>query len=144
MADRDFAVEGGHGAGEGGGGIALDNDVVGFFLFEDRVEAFDDFGAEGVEGLAWGHRGQIVVGLDVEELEEGGEEVGVLAGVDDDGVAALASDLMDEGSHFDHFGPGSEAEEDARGGGGGRKLNNHNNNKSLLLLQIKQKCEIYY
>lgn len=143
MADGDFAIEGGHGAGEGGGGVALDDDVVGFFLFEDGVEAFDDFGAEGVQGLAGGHGGQIVVGLDVEELEEGREEVGVLAGVDDDGMAALAPDLMDEGGHFDHFGAGTEAEEDTRGSGGGWKLNNHNHNKTHPQKRGNQKCEIY-
>ena len=115
MADGDFAIEGGHGAGEGSGGVALDDDVVGFFLFEDGVEPLDDFGAEGVQGLAGGHGGQIVVGLDVEELEEGGEEVGVLARIDDDGMAVLASDCMDEGGHFDHFWAGAKAEENAGG-----------------------------
>lgn len=71
MADGDFAIEGGHGSGEGGSGVALDDDIVGFFLFDDGVEALDDLGTKGVEGLAWGHGGQVVVGVKVEEIEQG-------------------------------------------------------------------------
>ena len=130
MTDGDFAIERSHGSSDGSGSISLDDDVVGLFLFEDGVEALDDLGTEGVQGLAGGHRCQIVVRLEIKEVKERREQVRVLAGVHKDSVTTLAADLVDEGGHFDHFWPGAEAEKNAGGCDcGGWKLNNHNINK---------------
>jgi hypothetical protein len=56
-----------------------------------------------------------VVGLEVKEIEQRREEVGVLARIHENGVSTLAPDFMDEGGHFDHLWAGAKAEENAGG-----------------------------
>lgn len=80
VADGDAAVEGGERGGEGGCGVALDDEEIGVGRSEDGVEAVDDTGGKGGEGLVGGHDAEVEVRLDGEGGEGVVEEAAVLAG----------------------------------------------------------------
>ena len=73
-------VEGGQRGGEGGGGIALDDDQVRARGFEQRIERGENAGGEGGERLARAHEVEIVIRLDGESFERVVEHLAVLRG----------------------------------------------------------------
>ncbi len=115
MADGDAGVAGGHGAGHGGGGVALDENEVGPFAGDDGAEAFDH-PAEHVGGaLGGGHDFQVVVDPDLQLPDERTQQVGVLGRGDVDaaqvGIATL--ERMDHRRELDDLRSGSEKGEDS-------------------------------
>jgi hypothetical protein len=121
VADGDVAVEGGEGGGEGGGSVALDEEEVGSFEFENGVEGRNDACGEGGKGLAGTHDVEVVVGDHAEDGEDAVEHLAVLGG---DADAGLEAGVVLHGEHertkFNSFGTGTEDEEDFHGALGRR------------------------
>ncbi len=114
VADGDALVEGGEGAAEGGGGIALDEDEGWLFVAEDGFEGGEDTGGGLEEGLAGEHDVEVMVWGDGEDLEDLVKEGAVLGGdADADGEeVGEAAEVEDGGAEFDGFGASAEDEKD--------------------------------
>ena len=80
MGDLDAAMEGGERGGEGGGGVALDDDAVGRGADEDRVEPLDQPGEERIERLLRRHDLEVEIRASEKKSSAGIEQVAMLAG----------------------------------------------------------------
>jgi len=109
VGDRDLLVVGGEGGGEGGGGVAVDQDDVGFAVGEDAFHALQDGGGDVGEVLAGLHDVEVVVGFEVEQCEYLVEHFAVLAGDADAGFELrVGGELQGQGGHFYGLGAGAE------------------------------------
>lgn len=85
VTDGDLVVEGGDSGSEDGGGIALDEDGIGFLLDAPLGHGGDDAASEVSEGLAWLHEVEIELGMDPEDGQGLVEHLPMLGGGQEDG-----------------------------------------------------------
>ena len=113
VSEGDIAVEAGECGSEDGGGVALREDDIGFFVGECGVELDEESGGEFRERLVGLHDVQVNVGVDIEEMEHLVDEAAVLGGEEDAGAGGGVSlEGLDDGGHFDEFRAGADAAED--------------------------------
>ena len=109
MTHLHLVVEGGKGSGKGGGGIAVDQDHIGFEGVDGLIHTGDTLACNGGEGLAGRHDIQIPVRLDVKNLQDAVQHLTVLGG---DTAKALdllpGGKLLHQGTHLDGLRPGAE------------------------------------
>jgi hypothetical protein len=118
VGNLDLGVEGGERGHGGGGGVSLDDDPLGFDLFEDVGEVFEDTGGDfGQRGTGL-HEVEVEIGVDVKEREGLEHDLAVLAGgADEDVVGAVfclgaCAKLGDDGRELDGFGAGADDDEE--------------------------------
>ena len=80
VADGDLLVEGGQGAGEGGGGVPLHQDEIGAMGLELFPQPLQGRTGDVGEGLLRGHQGQVMVGGEAEQAHHLGDHLAVLPG----------------------------------------------------------------
>lgn len=109
VGDRDLVVEGGQGAGEATRGVALDDHDVRSVVGQQAVEPGESACRDVGEGLACTPDGEVVVGYQVESVEDRLDHVPVLAGVDHGhDEARVGRQAEDDRSQLDRFWPGAE------------------------------------
>ena len=115
MAYRHLMVEGGQGAGEGGGGIAVDQNHVRLQCLDGLVHAGEALAGDGRQRLPRRHDIQVVIRLQVKDLQHAVQHLAVLGG---DAAQALdlrpGGQLLHQRTHFDGFRPGAENAQDSQ------------------------------
>ena len=118
VAHGDLLVKGRQGAGEGGGGVAVDQDQVGLFLRKDLLQAQQALAGDGVQALAGLHDIQIVVRGDGKEAEDVVQHLPVLGGDAADAAELTpALQLLHQGRHLHRLRAGPEDRHDFQGHG---------------------------
>ena len=113
MAHGDLQIEAGQGGDKGGGGVAVDQDHIGFLFFQHLPDAVQNICGNIKEGLLLLHDGQVVVRHHMEGRQHLVEHLPVLTGDADDGLQIVpAFQLIDQGTHFNRFGTSSEDKHD--------------------------------
>ena len=114
VPDRDSGVEGGHGCGHAGRGVAMDKYDVGTCGGEHLAHACEYLGGDIVEVLSGAHDVEVEVGTYVEDVEYLVEHLTVLSGHADKGteLVGMAFERFDQRGHFDGLWTRSEYEHD--------------------------------
>ena len=109
MAHGHLVVIGGEGTGEGGGGVPVDQDHIGFQRADGLVHAQEALAGDAGEGLPGGHDVQVPAGLYAEDLQHAVQHLPVLGGDAAKTLDALpGGQLFHQGAHFDGLRPGAE------------------------------------
>ncbi len=109
MAHGNAVMESGESAGQGGGGVSLDEDQRRFFTSDDGFEASHDSGTNFIGSLVGLHDVQVLVKMDAKEIKEWVEQAGVLAGADGERANVGASfERAEHGREFDDLGARAE------------------------------------
>ena len=109
MADGDFRVEGGEGAGKGGGGVAVDQHKVRLRLPEYVAHLRQNLCGDGGQRLPRLHDVEVVIRLYAEDIQDAVQHLPVLGRDADQALKFLPPlQLQGEGAHLDGLGPCSE------------------------------------
>ena len=109
VADGDMHIEAGQRGGEGGGGVAVDQNDVRLDLAQDLLDPQQHGGGDVEQILLLLHDGQIVIRHDGKNAQDLIEHIPVLAGDADDGSDIRTFfQLLDERAHFDGLRPGTK------------------------------------
>jgi hypothetical protein len=120
VADRNAMVKSRKRSREGGSGVTLDQDECGSFALDNRFETRHYSRADLVRRLVGLHYLEILIQLDAEEIEEGVEQAGVLAGADDESVQVGAGfQSAEDWREFNDLGARAEDAENPRPGSTG-------------------------
>lgn len=109
VIDWDVLVKGCYGCYYGGGGIVVDQYVVGLGLFQQLVDVGKEVCGEVVECLVWYYYIEVVIGFDGEQFQYLCQYLFVLVGGVDDGFdGGFGIEGFDQWCYFDGFGVGIE------------------------------------
>src|SRR5439155_1750741 len=114
VGDPRPTVERGQAGGESGRRITLNDDPVRALGLDDRGGAGQHGGGQRREGLVRSHEREVVVGHDVEEIQDRLEHLAVLTGDAHADVELIPDpELTDDRAELDRFGARAEDDEDA-------------------------------
>ncbi len=114
VADRHLVVERRERGREGGGGVALHEHCVRTDPLHQRSEPRQRPDGDVGQGLARLHDVEVVVGRDLEDLEDLVEHLAMLRGHGDDGLEAVPlGEFRHDRRHLDRLGPRSKRHEHA-------------------------------
>ena len=104
MAYRDVPIEGRQGPGQAGCGVALHQHHVRLFRIQNTAQRFEGPRRHPEEVLVLAHDVQIVVGLDLEEVQDLVEHLAMLRGHADPALNAVGLfQCRDQRCHLDGF-----------------------------------------
>jgi len=120
VPDRNAMVKSRKRSGEGGGGVALDQDQRRSFSADDGFETRHYSCTDFVGRLVDLHYLEVLIQLDAEEIEERVEQAGVLAGADDESVQVGGGfQSAEDWREFNDLGARPEDAENPRPGSAG-------------------------
>lgn len=109
VSDADLLVESGKSGREGRRRVAVDKDVIRFFLLQYIFQAAEDAGGDVIERLSALHDVEIIVDRQSEEVDDLIEHFPVLGGQADLGINFfMLQQFPDKGRHLDGFRSGAE------------------------------------
>ena len=113
MPHRNLLVEGSQGTGKSGGGVALHQHQIGALAGEFLLQPLQGRTGDVGERLVGGHQGQIVIGLQTEQIHHLAHHLAMLAGEHHSGAEILGGQKsQDHRGQLDRLRPGAQNDGD--------------------------------